>query len=238
MRLAFLSDIHGNYYALKAVLEYLTREDEPAYDRIICLGDILAGHGGNEKVIALLNEYNVELIQGNHDGKHVPWETIPEKHMELMKCIVEWDEENISAEIRERLGRLPKTLSLPLMDGRTLLAFHSNPDDLWDMVNGDDVTSERMKEVYGPLNGDVLVYGHYHQNHVMEFQGKLLINAGSVSGTVSFYPDKLARLTTIISLEDRLLVRQEAVAYDVEAQLAMDKETNSPFWQFRHYVKS
>lgn len=236
MRLAFLSDIHGNYYALKAVLEYLTRDGEPIYDRIICLGDILAGHGGNQKVIDLLDIYRVEMIRGNHDGRYIPWNSISERHISLMKCISKWDDENIPVDTRDRLDALPLTVSIPLEDGRKLLAFHSNPDDLWDMVNGDDVPLERMNEVYSTLDGDVIVYGHYHMNHVMSFGGKLLVNSGSISGTVSFYPDQFARLTTMISLPDRLVIRHETVAYNHKAQEKMDRETNSPFWQFREYM--
>ena len=229
MRLAFISDIHGNYYALKAVLEYLIREGEPAYDRIISLGDILAGHSGNQKVIDLLDQYHVELIRGNHDGSFIPWDLIPANRVELLQSIAKWEEEHISKEIRNRLDKLPISLSIPLKDGRTLLAFHSNPKNLWDMANASDVDTEKMYSVYGGLAGDVLVYGHYHRSHVLEFDGKTLVNVASVSGFVSMYPDDLARFTTIESLPDRLVIRQEVVAYDVDAQTQMDKETGAPF---------
>ena len=229
MHLAFISDIHGNYYALKAVLEHLMGTAEPSYDRIICLGDILAGHGGNEKVIDLLDQYDVELIKGNHDGKFIPWDVIPPNRLELVETLVRWEETNISAEILNRLDQLPITLSIPLEDGRTLLAFHSNPSDLWDMANASDVDTEKMVEVYGDLPGKVLIYGHYHRSHVLEFDGKTLINVASVSGYVSMYPDDLARFTTIESRPDRFVVRQEVVAYDVEAQVQMDQETGAPF---------
>lgn len=229
MLLAFLSDIHGNYYALKAVLEYLTRDGEPIYDRIICLGDILAGHGGNEKVIELLDQHNVELIQGNHDGYFVPWDIIPANRMELMQCFQKWESEYIPSEIRDRLNALPVSLSIPLQDGRTLYAFHSNPENLWDMANACDVDAEKMVSVYGDLPGDVLIYGHYHRSHVLEFDGKTLINVASVSGKVSMYPDDFARFTTIESQFDRLVIRQEVVAYDVDAQRQMDIETGAPF---------
>ncbi len=232
MRMAFLSDIHGNYYALKAVLEYLTRDGEPAYDRLICLGDILSGHGGNEKVIELLDEYQVELIKGNHDGRYVPWEIVPERLMDLVTVIVNWEDEYIPDAIRDRLEQLPTTVSIPLEDGRTLFAFHSNPVDLWDMANASDVDTEKMYHVYGNLPGDILVYGHYHRSHVLQFNGKTLVNVASVSARVSMYPDDLARMTTIESLPDRTIIRQEVVAYDVAAQEKMDKETNAPFWQF------
>lgn len=229
MHLAFISDIHGNFYALKAVLEHLTRKGEPTYDRIICLGDILAGHGGNEKVINLLDQYDVELLKGNHDGKFIPWDVIPENRLELIETLARWEEENIPVEIRKRLDQLPITLSIPLEDGRVLLAFHSNPSNLWDMANASDVDTEKMVEVYGGLLGEVLIYGHYHRSHVLEFDGKTLINVASVSGYVSMYPDDLARFTTIESRPDRFVVRQEVVAYDVEAQAQMDQETGAPF---------
>ena len=237
MQLAFLSDIHGNYYALKAVLEYLTRDGQPEFDRMICLGDVLAGHGGNQKVIDLLDAYNVELIRGNHDGKFVPWDEVSENRISLMKSIVAWEEECINPEIRDRLDALPLTISIPLEDGRTLLAFHSDPADLWGMANADFVETEKLQKVYADLPGDVFVYGHYHMNHVLQWKDKLLVNSGSVSGTVSFYPDMYARVTTMHSLPERLVIRQEVVAYDVEAQAEMDRETNAPFWQFRDDVK-
>lgn len=229
MYLAFISDIHGNYFALKAVLEHLMREGEPNYDRIICLGDILAGHGGNEKVIELLDEYQVELVKGNHDGKYVPWDVIPANRLELVETLIKWEEENIFPEIRDRLDDLPTTLSISLEDGRTLLAFHSNPSNLWDMANASDVDTDKMIEVYGDLPGEVLIYGHYHRSHVLEFDGKTLINVASVSGYVSMYVDNLARFTTLESRPDRFVIRQEVVAYDVAAQKKMDQETNAPF---------
>lgn len=232
MRLAFLSDIHGNYYGLKAILEYLTRPGEAVFDRIICLGDILAGHGGGQQVIDLLDEYGVEMVRGNHDERAIPWEIVPEQFMGLLTAFVTWEEDNLSSELRDRLDQLPLTLSIRLEDGRTLLAFHSNPANLWTTENATEMDAEKMVDIYGKLPGEVLVYGHFHQAHVLEFNGKLLVNVASVSGRVSQYPDNFARMTTIESYPERLVIRQEVVAFDVEAQQRMDKETHAPFWQY------
>ncbi|MEE8219891.1 MAG: metallophosphoesterase family protein, partial [bacterium] len=43
MRIAILSDIHGNLEALEAVLEHLSGE---SVDRVVCLGD-LVGYGAD-----------------------------------------------------------------------------------------------------------------------------------------------------------------------------------------------
>jgi diadenosine tetraphosphatase ApaH/serine/threonine PP2A family protein phosphatase len=128
-------------------------------------------------------------------------------------------------------------ITTPLEDGRTLCAFHSNPNNLWDMVNSSAITQQQFNEVFAPMDADVLVYGHYHQPHVLSMGGKLLVNPGSVDGTVSFEPDFFARYLIVESMKDRLVLRQACVAYDVAAQAEIDKQTNAPFWQFRAQLK-
>jgi len=58
-----LSDIHGNYEALEAVLE----DARGRYDRILCLGD-LVGYGADPNQVTSWARSNVgSVIRGNHD---------------------------------------------------------------------------------------------------------------------------------------------------------------------------
>ena len=58
-----LSDIHGNYEALEAVLE----DARGRYDRIVCLGD-LVGYGADPNRVAEWARANVvSIVRGNHD---------------------------------------------------------------------------------------------------------------------------------------------------------------------------
>ena len=58
-----LSDIHGNYEALEAVLE----DARGRYDRILCLGD-LVGYGADPNQVAEWAKANVvSIVRGNHD---------------------------------------------------------------------------------------------------------------------------------------------------------------------------
>jgi putative phosphoesterase len=237
MRLAILSDIHGNGTALKAVLDSIINNTQKPFDRILCLGDIFNGHGSGEEVIRLLDENKVELIRGNHDDAAVPWDAIDKRHHALVQAMLQWDSDNLDNDILNRVSQLPLSITVPLEDGRTLCAFHSNPDNLWDMVNSTAITQEQFDAVFAPIDADVLVYGHYHQSHVLAMGGKLLLNPGSVDGTVSFEPDFFARYLIVESMKDRLVLRQACVAYDVAAQEAIDKHTNAPFWQFRAQLK-
>lgn len=58
-----VSDIHGNYEALEAVLE----RTRGRYDRILCLGD-LVGYGADPNQVAQWAKSNVaSIVRGNHD---------------------------------------------------------------------------------------------------------------------------------------------------------------------------
>lgn len=64
MRIAVLSDIHGNYLALDAVLKEV---GEYGVKRIFVLGDLVGYYYHPDEVMKLLNEWPLELIQGNHE---------------------------------------------------------------------------------------------------------------------------------------------------------------------------
>jgi len=62
MRFAILSDIHGNFEALTAVLERVASDDT-----VLCLGDIV-GYGPNpNECLALVRERAAAIVLGNHD---------------------------------------------------------------------------------------------------------------------------------------------------------------------------
>ena len=64
MRIAVISDIHGNLEAFLAVLADI---DQSGVDEIICLGDII-GYGPNpEEVVQKVRELEIPTIMGNHE---------------------------------------------------------------------------------------------------------------------------------------------------------------------------
>jgi predicted phosphodiesterase len=63
VRLALISDIHGNLPALEAVLDELGEAD---IDRMICLGDVAVGPEPRE-TIARLRELGCPVVLGNWD---------------------------------------------------------------------------------------------------------------------------------------------------------------------------
>ena len=68
MKIAVISDIHGNIYALMKALEDI---DEQNVDKIICLGD-LVGYGPHpNESIALIRRREIPCIKGNYDASVV-----------------------------------------------------------------------------------------------------------------------------------------------------------------------
>ena len=64
MRIAVISDIHGN---LEAFLEVLADIDQSGVDEIICLGDLI-GYGPNpEEVVQKIRALQIPTIMGNHE---------------------------------------------------------------------------------------------------------------------------------------------------------------------------
>jgi diadenosine tetraphosphatase ApaH/serine/threonine PP2A family protein phosphatase len=64
MRLAVLSDIHGNLDALDAVLSDLERQE---IDQVLCLGDSIGYGPQPEEVLARLIERGIPSLLGNHE---------------------------------------------------------------------------------------------------------------------------------------------------------------------------
>jgi predicted phosphodiesterase len=65
MRLAILSDIHGNLEAFQAVLADIERQKT---DRIVCLGDMIGYGPDPEKVIRSVQSLQCEAVLGNHEA--------------------------------------------------------------------------------------------------------------------------------------------------------------------------
>ena len=65
MRVALISDIHGNDVALRAVLADIRRR---GVDQIVCLGDVATLGPSPQRTVDLVVELNCPCIMGNHDA--------------------------------------------------------------------------------------------------------------------------------------------------------------------------
>src|SRR5512139_520683 len=99
MRIAIISDIHGNCIALDATLADL-RQDP--VDQIVCLGDAVQGGPQPAQVVARLREIACPVVMGNADawlltGQETGNEGIPAERLRKMHAIRDWSLAQLTA---------------------------------------------------------------------------------------------------------------------------------------------
>src|SRR5919106_6249841 len=124
MRIAVLSDVHGNLPALEAVLVALK-----PYDAIWQLGDIVGYGPQPDEVVARLAAENAQGVRGNHDSAALG-DLSTEAFNDDARRAVEWTAARIEPQTRSWLAALPQRSQ---MDGFTLV--HGSPRDAtWEYV--------------------------------------------------------------------------------------------------------
>ena len=173
MKLAVISDIHGNLYALMKALEDI--EDQKV-DTIICLGD-LVGYGPHpNEVVAMIKRRNIICLKGNYDASVVDGSYTYIRENTINSFSLPWVVDELRAANRFYLNSLPTSITLEF-EGRKILFVHGSPNKINEYMLEDGAnTSEIMKN----LKEDALVCAHTHIPSVKSFGDKLFINDGSI----------------------------------------------------------
>lgn len=209
MRVAAISDVHGNLPALDAVLADVERE---GVDAIVCGGDVVGGPFPAE-VLDRLTSRNARFVRGNVD-----------------RFTVEGDHEfehDWAAE-RERLGdaRVAAIASWPLNVeleveglGRTLFchAVPSADEPVFTKLTPDD----EVVALLGEVDAELVVCGHTHVQVDRRLpNGLRVVNAGSVGMP---YEGRRGAFWALLGPE----VELRCTAYDVEAVAASIREAGA-----------
>lgn len=212
MRVAVVTDIHGNRRALHAVLADLK---QVAPDLILHGGDLVFGGTHPGEIIDEISSLGWPGVLGNTDELLWTEERLTEistAHLKLAP-LLGWLRDLI-APMRERVGdeRLGWLKTLPTVytgDGFTIV--HASPGDLWraPMANAAD---EEIQRTYAELGVPVVIYGHIHVSYVRRLRGMTVANAGSISQ--SYDGDRRAAYAVIDG--ENVTIRR--VEYDAESE--------------------
>lgn len=152
MRIAVISDVHANLYALEAVLGEIDRDPR---DEIWCLGDTV-GYGPHpNECCELVRERCSRALVGNHDLVVIGSSDVGvEEFNEEAAHAALWTRARLSSEARAFLSSLEPRAE---PDGFEL--FHGSPrDPVWDYVLSDDAVVEAFALTHAP----VVMVGHSH----------------------------------------------------------------------------
>ena len=125
MRVALISDLHGNALALEAVLAEVSRGGT---DRVVCLGDVATLGPEPARTMARLRELECDTIAGNHDAFLLEPESL-RSYTEAPQVIeaVEWCREQLDEEDLAFVRTFVPTVEVALGGGMTLLSCHGSP---------------------------------------------------------------------------------------------------------------
>jgi putative phosphoesterase len=225
MKIAFISDIHGNAIALEAVLEDIEKQE---IDKIYVLGDICYRGPEPKRSLDLVRSLHTEVIKGNADEwvvRGVREGEVPEKALELMNTERQWIVEQLEPSDIDYLNSLPTQLNLRFEDVG-ISAFHATPASLFDVVlpNSDD--NQIQSSLMHSPEAQVYVYAHIHKPYIRYLNGKVIMNIGSVG--LPF--DGLAKASYgLVEIEDgHLKTSIRRVSYELERVVALYHEVNYP----------
>src|SRR5438132_1422741 len=131
MRIAFISDIHGNMLAFESVLADLEKE---RVDQVVCLGDIAFGPQPHE-AIERLRQLECPVIMGNWDWWSL--QGMPPAEDEIGRKLMEIGEfwaGLLTDEDRRFIETFEPTRLMELEDGSTILCFHGSPRSFEDFI--------------------------------------------------------------------------------------------------------
>lgn len=179
MKILIVSDIHGNWPALQAVLAA-----EPAADQILCLGDLVNyGPQPAECVRWAMETLTADwLIQGNHD-RAVALDGDPRcssAFIPLANATQKITGQLLSPEMKQFLGGL-QPLQRFMLDKAVCMACHAVPSDpLYTYLTEKSPMPIWESELNGVNYPDFLFVGHTHLPMKAHYRRTLVVNPGSV----------------------------------------------------------
>lgn len=173
MRVAVVSDIHGNLVGLDACLADL--QAQGGADVIVAAGDLCLDGPKPKKVLQRLEEVGAQCIRGNTD-RYLSEES-PESVDGVDDAQITWARNDLGERWLSFLRDLPFALRIG-EGGNELLVVHANPksDDEHIWPDADDTALERF---VGEESATAIAFGHLHLPYVRLWRGKLLVNVAS-----------------------------------------------------------
>lgn len=183
MRIALMSDIHGNLVALEAALADIAREQ---VDEIICLGDVAEFGPQPLEVLARLRALSWPVVMGNTDERLLH----PGRPSDLQDTraddIERWVIRLLGEADRAFIATFQPTVERWLGDLR-LLCCHGSPRSNREGI-GTETPEDVLVEITDSLGATVIACGHTHRQFLRRVGPTVVLNIGSVGLPIEDVP--------------------------------------------------
>src|SRR5689334_10736381 len=136
MRIAVISDIHGNDFAFQKVELDIKKR---GVDQIVCLGDTIQGGPQAAETIKRLRDLKCPVVMGNMDtwmltGIYTEREAVPPEQAKKMDAVREWAISQLAADDLDFIKGFQPTITINLKKDLNLLCFHGSPANFEDII--------------------------------------------------------------------------------------------------------
>jgi predicted phosphodiesterase len=215
MRIAIVSDIHGNRTAFEAVLADL---QQTSPDLILHGGDLADGGSSPVEIVDRIRDLGWQGVVGNTDEMLFRPESLKEfanqsPNLQPLVAVIE----EMAAATREALGeqRLEWLRGLPRVQIHGPMALvHASPESPW-RAPAHTASDAELESVYRSLGQPIAIYGHIHHSYVRNVFGMIVANTGSVG--LSYDGDRRAAYLLLDESKSEPAIRR--VEYDVDREL-------------------
>ena len=216
MRIAILSDIHGNLPALEAVTQDI---DGQSPDEVWCGGDVAWAGPWAAECIARVREAGWPSVRGNTDV----WVTGDPQTVESPEARRETETLAAAHGLSDEDARWLLNLPLGHSGPGSLLLVHGTPESPFDAPMPDAPPAE-----FQPYEGHagVVVYGHVHRAFLRRLaEGTIVCNTGSVGLPMD---GDTASYLLVDQLGPDLTLRHRRVTYDREGAVQEARRLGGP----------
>ena len=180
MKIALLSDIHGNGYALRAVIEAAKK---CGVDHYLIAGDFIGYYYNISDILDMLDRVSYTAIRGNHEDMYQSQWIKDRDH--LIERYGHGFDQCDRCDVKAFVD-LPYQREIEI-DNRSLLMFHGTPWD-HDEYLYPDAAPEIIERVWS-YQKDLVVFGHTHYQSIWTNNvGQILVNPGSVGQPRDYNP--------------------------------------------------
>ena len=171
MKLALISDIHGNLEALNAVLKEIKKKK---IKNIYCLGDIIDYGANSNECADIIRKNKIPAVMGNHDFtaatlKGIEWfNPIAQESCRITNKL-------LNQINKKSLLNLPKILKI-----ENMFLVHGSPKDYLHEYIYPDEADCIFEEFFKIAKKQIIAMGHTHIPFVKKVNNKLILNPGSV----------------------------------------------------------
>mgnify|MGYP005845612601 CR=1 FL=1 len=169
MKIAILSDIHGNLEALRSAAR--------DFDELWVLGDLVHYGPNPAEVVDFVREHAAVVVRGNHDHAAATGEDprCSAAFREMARATQAYTGQVLSAAQKAYLRELPLTARREA-DGKRFFLCHATPSDLFRYLRAD---AAAWAEEAAAVKADILLVGHTHVPFTLNAGGLQVVNPGS-----------------------------------------------------------